>query len=143
MAALIIDVDHFKQYNDTWGHLQGDDCLREVAHVLTAHTRANVDLAARLGGEEFVVLLRMADAQEATLTAERIRKAIQAIPLPASTPGPKHHITVSIGVALAHYDAPQRIQSLLERADQALYQAKHNGRNRTELDSSPYEAHTV
>lgn len=140
MAALIIDVDHFKQYNDTWGHLQGDACLREVARVLMACTRAQTDLAARLGGEEFVVLLRQADASEALRTAERIRQAIEAISLPVDTAGPPHHITASIGVALAPYDNAERMQSLLERADQALYLAKRHGRNRTELDPSPHEA---
>ncbi|GAB4087990.1 GGDEF domain-containing protein [Hydrogenophaga soli] len=139
MAALIIDVDHFKQYNDTWGHLQGDVCLREVARVLMACTRAHTDLAARLGGEEFVVLLRQSDAPEALSTAERIRQAIEAIALPMDTPGPSHHVTASIGVALAPYGDAERMQSLLERADQALYQAKRHGRNRTEMDPSHHE----
>lgn len=131
MAALAIDVDHFKQYNDTWGHAQGDECLRQVAQVLMANTRSSHDLAARVGGEEFLILLRQSDALEAMRTAERIRKAIEAVPMKAGKPESMHHITISIGVALANYTQTEQIQTLLERADQALYQAKHQGRNRT------------
>lgn len=128
-AVAVIDIDHFKSINDRFGHDVGDAALKHLARVLE-NTCRGPNMAGRQGGEEFVVLLDVANAAEAAAAAERIRSAIEASPAPlASKPLP---MTASIGVSVmtasdADYD------SLLKRADQALYKAKQDGRNRVEL----------
>lgn len=122
-AVLLFDVDHFKDYNDTFGHLAGDECLRKVSALIRQSIR-ETDTPARYGGEEFVVLVVEADARAAITVAERLRKRLEAAgqkePLP----------TVSIGVAVYPDDA-QTVQDLLLIADNNLYTAKRLGRNRT------------
>lgn len=124
-AVLCLDLDHFKRINDTLGHEAGDDVLRELAERLQAEVRGR-DLVARAGGEEFVVLLPGADRHAALGVAERIRAAVadRAFLLPS---GPLW-ITISIGCATGSPEA-----TLLARADEALYAAKHAGRNRVSL----------
>ncbi|MBT0569035.1 GGDEF domain-containing protein [Curvibacter sp. CHRR-16] len=134
MAVLMIDVDHFKQYNDTWGHPQGDVCLRQVAQVIQSQIRAGGDVAARMGGEEFAVLLLDADLQEAWKTAERIRWAVAQASIVAQASEQTHRVTVSIGLALGHGAQPDLISNMLVRADTALYQAKRAGRNNVQVD---------
>jgi diguanylate cyclase (GGDEF)-like protein len=129
MAALMIDIDHFKKINDTHGHAAGDDAIRHVAETIGGSIRTT-DKAARFGGEEFVVLLREIDQETAILLAERIRKSIEAAVV-------RHGdttiaMTVSIGLAL-FADRDRDVQDVIERADQALYVAKKSGRNRTFL----------
>ncbi len=129
LSLLMIDVDHFKRFNDTFGHPAGDSCLRQVAETLRSHVRRPGDLAARYGGEEFAVVLSGTDAHDALLIAENIRMEILSlsIPHPESNHG---HVTVSIGCATL---VPERSGSpslLYERADQALYRSKRSGRNR-------------
>ncbi|WP_144289869.1 GGDEF domain-containing protein [Ideonella sp. A 288] len=126
-AVLIIDVDHFKSVNDTLGHAAGDAVLINVAQVLNASAR-DVDVLGRLGGEEFCVLLPHTDAASARLAAERLRLAIAD----GHITWRQHAVWLTVSVGLAHGDDPDESPShLLERADQALYQAKHSGRNRT------------
>ncbi len=133
LACLLIDVDHFKRINDTFGHQMGDKVLRQVAALLRQHLRGQ-DVLARYGGEEFVALLSGATAQRARVIAERIRLALEQRILSLES-GETLQITASIGVSLLE---PQRHQggfkqlgmALVERADQALYQAKEQGRNR-------------
>lgn len=127
VAVAMVDVDHFKQFNDRYGHAVGDDALRRVARALQRHVRRS-DLVARYGGEEFVVLLRDVTAVEATVLFEAIRVALHAEPLPVGS-GLLEHITVSIGVAVLPEDG-QSVDSLTETADQRLFQAKAAGRNR-------------
>lgn len=120
LALIMVDVDHFKNFNDDLGHVAGDDALRRVAQTLKVQAR-NYDHVARYGGEEFVVVLPETSVAEATVAAERIRSAI------AMMESPQRPITVSIGVALSlDGDMPE---SLIKRADKALYQAKGQGRN--------------
>ncbi|MDT7835817.1 GGDEF domain-containing protein [Aquabacterium sp. OR-4] len=129
-AVLMIDIDHFKQVNDRWGHPAGDAVLVNVAQVLTGSSRA-LDVLSRLGGEEFAVLLPRTDAAAAERLAERLRAELAA----SSTRWREQalQITVSIGVALAQ-DADEAPAQLIERADAALYRAKHGGRNRVVVD---------
>ncbi len=126
LCLLLIDADHFKQINDTYGHDAGDEVLK----LLTAKARKVLratDLFARFGGEEFAALLMQTNEQEALLTAERLRAAIAAMPLPMASED--FFVTVSIGVA--PFDACiDSIEELIRRADQAMYQAKKAGRNR-------------
>jgi diguanylate cyclase (GGDEF)-like protein len=117
---LIVDVDHFKPYNDQFGHVAGDEALAQVGSILLKNARAN-DVAVRYGGEEFAVLLPGTNQGSAMVVAERIRAAI------AGAQWKLRAVTVSIGVAVTTHtdDNP----SLVERADQALYEAKRQGRN--------------
>lgn len=126
-SLLMLDVDHFKQFNDTYGHACGDEVLRWLAGVL-GHTARREDLVARIGGEEFCVLLPDAEEVEALHVAERIRLAVATEP----TPRREQRITVSIGVA-THAHNEEQPAALMERADGALYRAKSAGRNRVEL----------
>jgi diguanylate cyclase (GGDEF)-like protein len=127
LCLMLIDVDHFKQYNDTYGHPQGDMVLREVARLITENVRA-YDFVARYGGEEFAVVLPDTESETALQVAERIRRVV------AQHPFPNRALTVSIGVASWHTGAaPSR---LIEEADSALYEAKRLGRNRVCLAGS-------
>jgi two-component system cell cycle response regulator len=124
LAVILMDVDHFKQYNDTYGHQAGDEVLRQVAQILSAHVREG-DFVARYGGEEFVIVLPRTDLESAVAVAERLREAVQ------SAEWRLRPVTGSFGVACIRPDMETR-QELIEAADQALYQAKKNGRNRVE-----------
>jgi two-component system cell cycle response regulator len=130
MTMLMIDIDHFKVVNDTHGHLVGDDVLREVAAFLQATVRS-VDLVARYGGEEFVVVLPETATAGAMIFAERIRQQIAHYPFVPSE-GPLS-ITASVGVALYPADGIDTVEELFARADDALYRAKAQGRNRVSL----------
>ncbi|KKL24944.1 hypothetical protein LCGC14_2410260, partial [marine sediment metagenome] len=127
LALLIVDVDHFKKVNDTYGHQAGDEVLRGVAEVLRSTVREG-DLPARYGGEEFGVLMASSDQAGAHLIAERIRQKVEATSFPSRS-GPIK-VTVSIGLASCTMDMKSP-SDLVERADQALYQAKAKGRNQT------------
>ena len=120
------DLDHFKRVNDTYGHAAGDRVLAAFGDLLRQHTRV-IDIAARFGGEEFIVLLPNTDLENAISIANRIRESLAACPI-ESLPDP---VTASFGVAEM---APDESGSgLLRRADAALYEAKHSGRNRVEV----------
>ncbi|MEN3359041.1 MAG: hypothetical protein V7637_3023 [Mycobacteriales bacterium] len=128
IAIAMIDIDHFKLYNDHYGHAGGDECLRRVAGVLTEHIRDTTDLVARYGGEEFAVVLPGADSAAAYQVAERIRAAVAALNEPHEMTQPGF-VTVSIGVAAEIATADRTGQALIEAADAKLYEAKRNGRN--------------
>jgi diguanylate cyclase (GGDEF)-like protein len=122
LALVVVDVDHFKAYNDTFGHRAGDEALRRVAGHLADAVPRRLDAVARYGGEEFVVLLAETDAEGARLVAERIREAVQG------SGGFRRRLTISAGIAATRGDDCEA-ESLVERADEALYQAKRDGRN--------------
>lgn len=127
LSMLVIDADHFKRFNDEYGHAFGDDVLRALANAMSATVRRS-DLLFRYGGEEFVVLASHAGRDGARLLAERIREAVAGI---RTIDGQPVDLSVSIGVAeLTEDESPE---SLFERADQAVYQAKEAGRDRVEL----------
>jgi diguanylate cyclase (GGDEF)-like protein len=128
ISLLLLDIDHFKRFNDRHGHQAGDDCLRAIATAVKESVRST-DLAARYGGEEIAVIIRPTSAADALLVAEKLRAAIEALRLPQEN----GWVTASIGVAtaLARHGGTQRMpESLLLAADNALYQAKREGRNR-------------
>lgn len=127
IAVAMVDVDHFKLYNDRYGHPAGDQCLRRVASVLNECVRAT-DLVARYGGEEFAVVLPSADATVARQVAQRVRDAVVTLDQPHER-APHGYVTVSIGVAVLIPSEEDDPQHLIELADQQLYQAKQNGRN--------------
>jgi diguanylate cyclase (GGDEF)-like protein len=127
LGLLMMDLDKFKAVNDTYGHQVGDDVLRGLAARLTLHARRD-EMVARVGGEEFVVVIPVTDADEIPLAAERFRKAVAAEPFQTDA-GPLE-ITISIGVASTANLHEAIAKELYEAADQALYEAKHGGRNR-------------
>jgi len=127
LAVMLLDIDHFKRYNDTFGHAAGDEALRFVAEALLFSVRAE-DLAVRYGGEEFLVLLPECSLQQAAIRAEEIRKRLKELYVArqGELPGP---VTASIGVAAFPVTTDQ-VELLLKSADDALYKAKHAGRDR-------------
>jgi len=127
LSVLLLDIDFFKKVNDTYGHQAGDDVLIAIANTLTRMTRAE-DIVARLGGEEFVVLLPDTNPLGAAVLAERIRAAVAAEPI--SLGGSARSITASIGVASFLIESVDTLDQLLSVADKRLYLAKQNGRNR-------------
>lgn len=129
VSVLLLDVDRFKQYNDTYGHPAGDECLKQVAVILQSALRRAGEFVARYGGEEFVVVIADADARTATEVAEHIRTAVQAAALP-HTGSSLGVVTVSVGAASSEPTPTNSSQELLATADSALYRAKHTGRNR-------------
>jgi len=128
LAFLILDIDYFKAVNDGHGHDIGDEVLKEFAARISANVRG-IDLACRYGGEEFVVVMPDTDVTLAFAIAERLRKSIEANPIPISRPPGKLNITISIGIAGSE-GLNDTSEALLHRADQALYSAKRTGRNR-------------
>jgi diguanylate cyclase (GGDEF)-like protein len=134
-AALMIDVDHFKNFNDTYGHACGDDVLRKVSSAIDANLRRG-DVAYRYGGEEFSVLLPGTDNVNAEIVAERVRRAIEMIPLDFDT-----RVTASVGVASG---TSARLATVVVAADDAMYSAKSAGRNRTVVEgNNPSQIHAI
>ncbi len=126
LAVLMVDIDHFKEVNDQFGHAIGDSVLRVVAESIRRIIRPE-DLFARYGGEEFVIVARAVDLRGAAIFAERVRKRIEHLPMPPNGP---HRLTVSVGVAVATPEHPfENPFALIEAADRALYVAKSQGRN--------------
>lgn len=135
LALVMVDVDHFKAYNDGFGHPAGDGCLRAVAQQLRAGLRRQGDSVFRFGGEEFVLLLPDTDAEQALHCCELLRQGLedQALPHPLGV------VTISLGVAATRPDSGNEagMEDLLARAEAALYQAKREGRNRVMLAREP------
>ena len=131
ISVLVLDIDFFKKINDNYGHLFGDECLKNVAFAIDKHTQRPGDIAVRYGGEEFIVLLPNTDVEGANLVAELIRKEVEAIRVEYDhKPVP---ITISSGVATRVPSQGEQPDSLIKMADDALYMAKENGRNRVEV----------
>lgn len=127
-ALLMLDIDHFKRVNDNYGHQTGDEVIRLVGRLLKELSRQGLDLPARYGGEEMIVLLPQTDHAGATQLAERIREAVSDLHIPAMDPKPTPQVTLSVGVASYGEHGKTRVE-LIEAADQALYRAKAMGRN--------------
>ena len=135
LSVLLIDVDHFKAYNDTLGHLAGDDCLRAVANRLQASLRRPEDLLARYGGEEFAVLLPATNAAGAALFAHHVQTHLRKAALPHPASPVSRHLTISIGGSCMQPTADSSPSALIAAADAALYRAKAGGRDRVEFSS--------
>ena len=129
LSILMIDVDHFKMYNDSYGHQQGDVALQTVAGAITSSLKRSIDIAARWGGEEFSVLLPNTALEGAMLVAEDIRRNVESAQIPDADGVSHHNVTISTGVAPMP-PANGSIADLIRRADEALYAAKDMGRNR-------------
>jgi diguanylate cyclase (GGDEF)-like protein len=129
-SLMMLDIDHFKELNDTYGHLQGDLVIKEIASLLKESVR-NIDLSARYGGEEFAIILPEVSAKGAGTVAERVRRKIAGHAFPGD-PDPLH-VTISIGVAEFSPESVRSPSQLIAQADQALYQSKEFGRNRVTI----------
>jgi two-component system cell cycle response regulator len=134
VSFLIMDIDYFKQVNDTYGHDIGDEVLREFAQRISANVRG-IDLACRYGGEEFVVVMPDTDMNFAYMVAERLRQAVADAPFHIGADPGQLPVTISIGVTCSE-GAEDTADSLLKRADKALYRAKRDGRNRVVADAA-------
>jgi two-component system chemotaxis family response regulator WspR len=130
VAVLMIDVDEFKRYNDSYGHLAGDEVLRAVAGALQAHCRHSADLAARFGGEEFVIVLSDAPIERVKQLGETLCRSIEELKIAHRASRVSGHVTISVGCALAYPAEGNSPLLLVEAADRALYHAKAAGRNR-------------
>lgn len=133
LSLLLIDVDYFKLYNDTYGHQAGDDCLRQLATAIKQVVKHAGDLVARYGGEEFVVLLPHTTTAGAVHVAHTIRTAVQKLSMVHAKSSVSSHITLSIGIATTIPRSQELPETLITNADQALYQAKRQGRNTYEV----------
>jgi diguanylate cyclase (GGDEF)-like protein len=131
MALLMLDVDHFKQINDRWGHQVGDQALTLIAQTLRTRIRV-FDSIARYGGEEFVVVMPGTNELDALSAAERLRGAVEELRF-VPEPGLAHPLTVSVGIACLQPGSRSTPERLIQAADQALYAAKRAGRNRVEV----------
>jgi diguanylate cyclase (GGDEF)-like protein len=130
LSLILVDIDQFKPFNDHYGHIAGDNCLRRVAIAIAGVVSRAADLAARYGGEEFVCVLPETDRAGAVTLAERLREAVAELRVPHEFSDAAHYVTVSAGVATGHGKIGQSPLSLLGLADEQLYAAKHAGRNR-------------
>ncbi|MDK9694986.1 MAG: GGDEF domain-containing protein, partial [Siculibacillus sp.] len=140
LAVLMVDVDHFKGFNDHYGHPEGDRCLKMVAAVARDQVRRKDDLIGRFGGEEFLVILPGTDLLDATKVAERIRHAIESMRLPHARSDVADTVTVSIGVAAGRVSDGISTEELVRAADNALYEAKRLGRNRIHASAPGFTA---
>ena len=130
IGIAMVDVDHFKHYNDHYGHAAGDVALQSVAHVIAEHARRPLDACARYGGEEFVVLWYDVDADHAMALAQRMCQAVQALGLPHAASPTADVVSISMGMICTQVHNAAQWDAALLAADQALYQAKQQGRNR-------------
>ncbi|MBF0142496.1 MAG: diguanylate cyclase [Magnetococcales bacterium] len=133
VALILLDVDHFKLYNDTYGHQDGDDCLKRVARCLEQTLKRPGDHAVRYGGEEFAIILPQVDVDGAVKVAENLRAAVAALGLEHAASPVCGHVTVSLGLAFARPSRENSPGMLLTAADRALYQAKKEGRDRVRV----------
>jgi diguanylate cyclase (GGDEF)-like protein len=129
LSVLVVDIDFFKAVNDAWGHFAGDRMICAVASVCAARRRSGVDIVARFGGEEFVIVLPETDRESALSAAESLRAEVASMSVPVNEEGLRASVTVSIGVSTGMPGSGCSFESLVNRADHALYQAKGTGRN--------------
>ncbi|MDH5720062.1 MAG: diguanylate cyclase [Spirochaetia bacterium] len=134
VALLLIDIDFFKFYNDNYGHLAGDDCLKLVAKTLASSTNRTGDLVARYGGEEFACILPATDLEAAIILAEKMRMAVNNLKIPHNFSEAAQHLTISMGAAFVYPKENASSEFLINKADDMLYKAKNKGRNRVEYE---------
>jgi len=132
LSLIMLDIDHFKAYNDNNGHVRGDECLREIAQAMARTVTRATDLVARYGGEEFVVLLPETPLRGAVIVAERIRKSINDLCLPHNTTSTRC-VTASLGVVSGRLSPGSSMMDVVREADIQLYSAKAAGRNRVKF----------
>lgn len=137
-AAIMLDIDFFKKYNDTFGHPQGDRCIKAIGSVLKQVARRESDITARIGGEEFLVFVQDISKEDLLLLAKRIQRGVESLELKHATNVLSEYVTISIGIAYVTPDSGKDFTYLYEAADKALYHAKANGRNCISLNGTIY-----
>ena len=137
LSLIMLDLDHFKNFNDNYGHLCGDECLKRVAQVLKDSTGRPADLAARYGGEEFACILPETGQQGALLIAERMRQGIIGLAIRHDWSDAAGCVSASLGLVTVRCDACELVLEVISQADELLYKAKSNGRNRLEFNEIP------
>lgn len=138
LSLIMLDIDHFKSFNDCYGHIKGDDCLRRIGQVLTDCIVRPADLAARYGGEEFACILPETDLYGAVTIAEKIRRGILACAIPHSGSDVAEYVTASLGVVSVQCGTCRSVVDIVAMADELLYKAKSSGRNRVEFVASEH-----
>lgn len=133
LSLIMLDIDHFKAFNDNYGHVKGDDCLRRIGRVLADCAARPTDLAARYGGEEFAFIIPETDSSGALIIAEKIRRSIMALDIPHCGSSAAHMVTASLGVVTVRCSADITADDIISQADVLLYRAKSLGRNRVEF----------
>lgn len=133
ISVIMIDIDFFKRYNDTYGHLEGDKCLKKIAQAIKSALKRSSDLVGRYGGEEFSVILLNTNVQQAIETAKRIQLAISKLSIHHDSSSVSNFVTVSMGIASQYHSQNCSVEELYTLSDQALYKAKQNGRERFEV----------
>lgn len=133
LSLIILDIDYFKEFNDTYGHVKGDECLRQVARVTAESVSRPADLTARYGGEEFVCILPETNSVGAVVIAQKIRKGIQDLAIPHAGSSVSRHVTASLGVVTVRCTINGSVEDIVKQADAMLYQVKSSGRNQVKL----------
>ena len=139
LSLIMLDIDHFKNFNDNYGHVRGDECLKQVAGVITDNTDRAADQAARYGGEEFVCILPETDQRGALQVAERIRRGIIDLAIPHGWSSAADYVSASLGVVTIRFGECKNVSEIVTQADELLYRAKSNGRNRIECNEARFE----
>jgi diguanylate cyclase (GGDEF)-like protein len=129
VCVMLLDIDYFKKYNDTYGHIAGDECLKKIANTISHLYRRSGELVIRYGGEEFLIMVVNCDPTENAVQAEQLRKDIENLQIEHRASEISTVVTASIGVVRITPDKDSVAEALIQSADQALYQAKRNGRN--------------
>ncbi len=137
LSLILIDVDHFKLYNDFYGHLKGDECLQAIARALSDVLHRPGDLMARYGGEEFAAILSETDGEGAVIIARKFQEQVENLRIPHEKSPIASVVTISLGITTCRFIEPVVPATLIEFADRALYQAKANGRNQFQFISCP------
>ena len=137
IAILFIDVDHFKKYNDKYGHQAGDSCLAQVASILSNDLHRPDDFVARYGGEEFIGVLSNTNIRGVEIVCERLRTSVENMKINTGTPMETSRVTISIGAAIVQPQHTDNKDDLIANADHALYFAKKNGRNQIIINATP------
>ena len=130
VVLFVLDIDNFKRYNDYWGHLKGDECLNKVANCIKRISKIRNEIFVRYGGEEFIILLPYTELSDSITMAERLRTSIEALEIAHTNNKLLPVVTISIGVAAAAPRPDGNYEHLIKQADDALFKAKREGRNR-------------
>lgn len=142
LTIMLIDIDHFKSFNDYYGHQAGDDALKEVARVINFSAQRPLDFAARFGGEEFALVLYGPAKEYGRELPDQLREAVRDLKVVHGESPTDHYLTVSIGVAMVHPDAKRSIAGAIQMADEALYEAKEAGRNQIKVRAPDAQVQT-
>ncbi len=141
IAVLMIDVDHFKQYNDHYGHPAGDSCLQQISQAFHKTFQRSEDLYGRYGGEEFIVVLSNTDLKSVQIASEKLKSEIESLAIPHAMSKTSDYVTISVGGSVIPHSNDANLEQTIKHADSALYKAKSQGRNRVVIEEFLFRAH--